>query len=714
MVQLVALFNAGKHAEVESRACSLAERYPDSGIVWKLLGAARHSQGKNSLAALQKAAELLPADAEAHSNLGAALEAQGRLIDGVASYRRALEIKPDFAEAHSNLGAALEAQGQLDDAVASYRRALEIKPDFAEAHYNLGIALQALGRLDDAVASYRRALEIKPDYAEAHSNLGACLQQIGRPDEAVASYLRAGALQPDNLEHAINARLTLPVIPASVEAIKAWRERHRTGIAELMGVPGKLHGLILNPGVFWLAYHNVENRPVLEALCRLLRARAPDLQFAAPHIKDWRLPATDGRRIRIGFLSEYFASHTIGKLYRGFIQHLDRARFEVVLLHATRSMRDSFRDDVLNPLADCVVVLPANLQSKLQAVAAKKLDVLFYPDIGMTMSTYLMAYARLAPVQAMSWGHPETTGLDSVDYFVSAEHIEPPDAEAHYTETLVRLNRLPCFYPPPPLVEQTATRAALGLPESGTLYGCPQTLFKIHPDFDPILQAIALGDPEGKIVFVESRYPARTGLLRERWARNCPALLEKAVFLPTMPHERFMLMMRNMDVLLDPIYFGSGNTLYEAMALGVPVVTWPGQFMRGRIVAGAYAQMDVAGAPIASRLEDYAPLALSLGGDPERRRHMRRALQDAAGRELFADMRAVREFEAFVEAAVMAAGRGEKLPAGWRWCRAESGLPNRRPGQFDFASLIHSAENEFERDPLPRTMGPSLSMSALI
>ena len=89
----------------------------------------------------------------------------------MASYRRALEIKPDYAEAHSNLGNALQDLGQLDDAVASYRRALEIKPDYAEAHSNLGNALQDLGQLDDAVASYRRALEIKPDFAEAHSNL---------------------------------------------------------------------------------------------------------------------------------------------------------------------------------------------------------------------------------------------------------------------------------------------------------------------------------------------------------------------------------------------------------------------------------------------------------------------------------------------------------------------------------------------------------------
>jgi predicted O-linked N-acetylglucosamine transferase (SPINDLY family) len=133
-----------------------------------------------------------------------------------------------------------------------------------------------------------------------------------------------------------------------------------------------------------------------------------------------------------------------------------------------------------------------------------------------------------------------------------------------------------------------------------------------------------------------------------------------------MPIERFMALMAHTDVLLDPVHFGSGNTLYEAMVYGMPIITWPGQFMRGRIVAGAYRQMGIADAPIAQRLEDYAPLALAFGRDSERRRVLRQALLSAANRELFADMKAVREFEDFLEAAVETAGRGEKLPVGWR------------------------------------------------
>ena len=124
----------------------------------------------------RQALELKPNYAEAYSNLGNALQAQGILDEAIAAYRRALDVNHDYAEAHSNLGTAVQDQGNLDEAIVSYRRALDLKRDYAEAHLNLGAALQAQGKLDDAVASYHRALEVKPGFGEAYSNLLFTLQ----------------------------------------------------------------------------------------------------------------------------------------------------------------------------------------------------------------------------------------------------------------------------------------------------------------------------------------------------------------------------------------------------------------------------------------------------------------------------------------------------------------------------------------------------------
>jgi len=622
----------------------------------------------DAIASYRRAVALKPDFTNAHCNLGNVLRDRKQADAAVASYRRAIDIQPDLVEAHCNLGSVLRDLKQLDGAVASCRRALEIQPDWVEAHCRLGAVLYDLGQLDDAVASYRRAIAIDPGHADSHSNLGVALHRLEQADEAVASHLRAWKLQPGALHHAIRAHLMMPHIHASVEAMAAWRDRYQAGITTLMKAFGTLEDPVqnANPNSFALAYHHRCDRALMESLCRSFRHMLPALTTVSPHALGKPIHTKKDSRIRVGFLSEYLVAHTITKLFLGFIRDLDRNKFEVIVIHTPGATQDRFSQQV-NQLADKVLTLPDALQLQQQVVMAEQLDVLFYPDIGMAPSTYFLAYARLAPVQAVGWGHPDTTGLDTMDYFVSGDMIEPRQAEVHYTEALIRLNRLPCcYYQAIAAPTDIPLRPTLGLPATGTLYGCPQSLYKFHPDFDGVLLAIAEGDPTGHIVLLEGKQAAMLAQIRTRWANSAPLLLERVVFMPPLDLLSFMGLIATMDVLLDPIYFGSGNTLYEAMVYGIPVVTWPSDFMRGRIVAGAYQQMGVADAPIAPRLEDYANLALALGRNPQRRNTLRQALQQAAARELFADAQAVREFEIFLEAALAAASRGEKLPSGWK------------------------------------------------
>ena len=221
--QLVALFNAGRYAELESRARALVERFQDSGIAWKVLGVSLGVQGKEALSVLQNAARLSPEDAETHNTLGLALRGLGRLDEAVASYRLALGIQPRYAEAHGNLGNALRELGRLDESVASCRRALEIKPDLAEAHSNLGAALRDLGQLDGAVACLRRALEIKPDLAEAHGNLGNALIDLWQLDDAAASCRRALEIKPDFVDAHCNLGNVLQALGQIEDALPSYR-----------------------------------------------------------------------------------------------------------------------------------------------------------------------------------------------------------------------------------------------------------------------------------------------------------------------------------------------------------------------------------------------------------------------------------------------------------------------------------------------------------
>jgi protein O-GlcNAc transferase len=236
----------------------------------------------------------------------------------------------------------------------------------------------------------------------------------------------------------------------------------------------------------------------------------------------------------------------------------------------------------------------------------------------------------------------------------------------HYTERLIRFTRLPCCFEAPAIPEAVAPRSFWGLPESGTLYACLQSLFKLHPEFDTVLAEIIDRDPGGHFVFLEGQKETHTSALKERWAASHPKLLERTIFLPRQPSERFLELVGRVDVLLDPIHFGSGNTMYEAMLHGTPIVSWPGRFMRGRIVAAAYAQMEIADAPVVERIEDYARMAVSLGFHAVWRENLRQRTQVAAREKLFSDLSVVRDFEAFLDSAVRARETGGLLAENWR------------------------------------------------
>ena len=594
----------------------------------------------------------------------ATLRDQGRLAETEALLRKAVLLAPSDGDAHAELGLTLAMMGRSGEAEPCYRRALEINPLDAFSLGNLGAALLQAKRVDEAAACFRQVLEIEPGQPQALRNLGVILKDAARLVEAKACFLEASR-RDTSLEASLQAHLAVSAMAQSAGDIDVQRSSYAAGLEAFAAEPRRFRyqGERISVPWFFLPYHGRDDRALMQRTAQVLAAKVPPSETADTSPALSVDPAREGRRIRIAFCSEFLHDHTIGRLYRGLIAKLDRRRFEVVVLHGPFTPSDAFRT-ALDAGADRALSLPRAPEAQRLVLRELRPDVLFFPEIGMSPQTWFLARERLAPVQVASWGHPNTTGLASIDYFLSAASLEPAGAEAHYMEQLVKLPRLPTFYEAPGPTP-VLPRSALRLPESGTLYGCPQSPFKFHPDFDPVLAEIAEGDPTAHIVLIEGRNAAWAKVLRERWGASHPILLERVQFLPRLSQPAFMALLAHIDVLLDPLHFGSGNTLYEAMAFGTPIVSWPGAFMRGRVVAGAYAQMGVDRAPIAQTPRDYAPIALALGRDPARRAQLRAELHGKARTQLYEDAAAVGAIEAFLDSAVAAAARGAKLPADW-------------------------------------------------
>jgi predicted O-linked N-acetylglucosamine transferase (SPINDLY family) len=244
-----------------------------------------------------------------------------------------------------------------------------------------------------------------------------------------------------------------------------------------------------------------------------------------------------------------------------------------------------------------------------------------------------------------------------MDYFLSSELLDDESSQDHYTEQLIRMPLTGTYYERPLVPPNTASiRKRLGLPDDRHLYACPQSLFKFHPDDDIVLRGILEADPNGVLIVIEGRVPEWTIRLKSRWEKTLGRVSSQVLFIPAIAHTEYLSLLHECDVMLDPLHFGGGNSSYEALAMGTPVVTLPSAFLRGRITSALYRKMKMMDCVVHSQ-DEYISLATRLGTDREFRKSVSQKI-DAASRVLFSDPAEVRCLEEALLQCVAKGGRG--------------------------------------------------------
>lgn len=480
-----------------------------------------------------------------------------------------------------------------------------------------GNRLQVEQKPVEAITCYERALSLDNTCVPGWQNLGYLLMNEGHYEKSLAAFERLRTLENSPLNRLLSASV-LPVIYSSHEQIAQAREHQFQQLTSLANDAGRIDAMqTLLPTFFYAPYHGQENTTLMRLKKQVI--------LGADFVKSRVTHRSSSDRIRIGFISAYLHDHTIGRLNAGRIEKLDRTRFHVsTFLASNRNDRFTQR---LQSSSDHFCRLPPNLRAAAQALASQELDLLLFTDIGMDALTTTLAQSRFAPIQISTWGHPETSGSPNMDYFLSSSLLEPPGAEQNYTEALLLLDRLGIYYENPRSeVNRTRGRSQFGLPESATWYVCPQSLFKFHPDFDAIIAGILTEDRNGILVTLEGKSSEWTRRLRARWELTMPELLDRIHFLPALPHADYLRLLELADVMLDPIHFGGGNSSYEALAVGTPIVTMPGQFLRSRITYGLYQTIRF-NALIATTPSEYIQLATTTARNPDLRKSLSTQIQ---------------------------------------------------------------------------------------
>jgi protein O-GlcNAc transferase len=664
---------------------------PDNARGHNNLGQAlvRLQRRTRAISSYRRALELDSNHASSHHNLGIALFAQGEVEAALKSYRSALELQPTSSQTLSALCSVLLELKRPFEALIYHERALRVAPPSARVHNDHAGVLTALGRFDEALECCDRALRLQSDFAEAFATRAAALRQLHRYDEARAACSRAMDLKPDfiapmatlaevlmvmgdqsgardvlrrilELEPAraeirlLDVMNHIPQVPQNPALAAASRETFATGLSELEQWLHS-HPEVEEPRIvgwstpFYLAYQATSNRTLLVRhgkLCADLMSRWHQREIGVPRTKTARASGS----LRVGIVSAHIRDHSVFRaLVQGWISQLDRRRLEVGILHLG-GIQDSHTTRA-RAHADFFIEGLRSLHQWVETIRSLDLDVLVFPEIGMHTLTLQLASLRLVPHQVAAWGHPETTGLPTIDYYLSAQSFEPPEAEDYYSERLVPLENLGCYYEPYDLPATTVDAERLGVRADRPVFWCCGTPYKYAPEHDVVLVEIAQRLGRCQFVFFDAPVPQLSERLRDRLSVTFRAGgLDPSVYLTFIPWQNpaeFFGLLRQGGVLLDTIGFSGFNTLMQAVECTLPTVTFEGGFMRGRFGSGI---MNRAGLPdlVARTRKDYVELAVRLATDGTYRLDVQRRMKQGQSL-LFADAAPIHGLARFLQ-----------------------------------------------------------------
>jgi predicted O-linked N-acetylglucosamine transferase (SPINDLY family) len=527
--QAVAAYRAGDFAGAEALIDQIVAVERNHGEALHLRALCKFKQGRVLDAAgdFDRATLLLAERPDVRWNAAAIYRSAGRLQDAEQQARAAVALAGQAAEAHNNLGTVLKDMGRNAESLEAFQAAVALKPGYGEAWSNMAWLYATAGRALDAEAAARKAIGCMPQDANAFNNLGTSLMLQDRLAEAGEAFAQALARFPgfamahSNMLFCLNYRTDLTP-EAITQAYRGWDERHAAPVRP--AVPAA----IANPDPY--------------------------------------------RRLKVGYVSPDFRHHAVSFFAEDLIAGHDRRQVEVTLYSAVTNPDAVTRR--FEMMADRFVpVLGLTDAALADRIRADGIDILV--DLaGHTGGNRLLTFARRpAPVQvAHMVGSGATTGLSCFDGYMTDDLLSPPGSDGCYSEPLVRLPALPLVYRPPEGMPPVAPLPAL---KARTVtFGCFSRTARIN---DGVLDAwarILLGVPGARLVLNAKAFQEEGARQRFRDAFGQRGIsADRLTLVYTTPQTTTWAAYNGIDIALDPFPHNAGTTTFEALWMGVPVVS---------------------------------------------------------------------------------------------------------------------------------------------
>ncbi len=564
-------------------------------------GALLAELGRNeeALACFEKALAAEPNHPAVWLNMANTLRSLKRLEEALAHYERAIQLDPKHADSWSNKGNALANLKRHDEALAHYDRAIALAPDNADAWYNKGYVLNSLKRYDEALAHYDKAIQLTPGNVDAWHKKSIALNELKRYDEALEHYDRAIQIDPDH-DFLYGDRLGTQM------SICDWRDAE----SQLRALAKKIDSG-KNAATPFIVLSTQDSLALQKKTAERYARNFPPNHSLGPIPKH---PARE--KIRIGYFSHDFREHATAFLTAELFEKHDRSKFEIIALSFGPDKTDRMRARLLATFDRFVDIRDKSDHEAAQI--ARELGI----DIAVDLQGYqtqhrpgIFAY-RAAPIQVNYLAFPGTMGAEYMDYIIADNTLIPPESYQYYSEKIVFL---PNSYQPNDrqraISDRKFTRKELGLPQTGFVFCCFNTNYKITPrTFDGWMNILKAVD--GSVLWLFEGSPELVRNLRKE-ALDRGIAADRLVFAGYMNLPDHLARHRLADLFLDTLPYGAHTTGSDALWAGLPVLTCIGESFASRVSASLLNAIHLPEL-ITHSQEDYERLAIELATHPAR------------------------------------------------------------------------------------------------
>ena len=626
---------AGDLSAARSGYTQVLQAQPNHFDALHLSGVIAQQQGdaEQSVRLIDRALQIGPATAAAHSNLGNAHLALNNLPQALQHYELAVSLDAGFAQAHFNLGNVLTTLGELPQALEAYAAATRCQPDNPLAWLNLANTHFLMQQLLQALPCYRRALVLQPDNAATQRNLATTLLALGDYAAAVTHFDAALQLQPDTPECHYNRAAALTQMRDFAAAAEGYAHALRLR-PDYPLAPGMSQHMRMrlcdwagfDTAVQQIAAQMAAGQLVTPTFPALALFDDPSLHRQAAHRYSQILPDSSGLallhwrsrsegKLRIGYFSAEFHEHAVANQMVDLYGLHDRSRFEIFAFSLAPPKHDAMRQQLQASFDGFFDVHTASDREVVDLARQQQLDIAVDLNGYSGRGRPAIFAMRCAPLQVSYLGYPGTTGSGFMDYLIADRAVVPDSLRPHYSEKLIRLPGSFMVNPAlRPIAERCFERREMGLPEKGFVFRCYNNSYKILPETFACWMRLLQQVPDS-VLWLLADSEAASGHLQAAAAQHGidPSRL---IFSGHLSMAEHFARNRLADLFLDTFPFGAHSTGADALWSGLPVLTRRGESFASRVCASLLTELGLTEL-ITDSAEQYEAVALHLARNPE-------------------------------------------------------------------------------------------------